>query len=104
MKVYLVKLDWSTEDSNDVDIVVCSTYKKAYEKFKELISDEMNPQNSWVGELEWIEGVPQDDRIEFDFLDQRNDADETECYWLITDTWNYGIHTFISIEIKEVLE
>ena len=45
MKVYIVKLDWSTEDSNDVDIVVCSTYKKAYEKFKELIADEMNPNN-----------------------------------------------------------
>ena len=35
---------------------------------------------------------------------------ENECsgyvtmyYWLITDTWDFGIHTYISIEIKEVL-
>ena len=33
MKVYLVKLDWSTEDSNDIELFVCGTYDKAYEKF-----------------------------------------------------------------------
>ena len=104
MKVYLVKLDWSTEDSNDVEITVCGTYEKAYEKFKELSADEKNPQNAWVGEIEWDNDVPKDDKIEFDFLDRRNDSDETECYWMVTDTWNYGVHTFISIEIKEVLE
>ena len=53
MKVYLVKLDWSTEDSNDIELFVCGAYDKAYEKFKELIANEMNPDNSWVGELEW---------------------------------------------------
>ena len=104
MIVYLVKLDWSTEDSNDVEITVCGTYEKAYEKFKEMIADEKNPQNSWVGEIEWDNDVPKDDKIEFDFLDRRSDSDETECYWMVTDTWNYGVHTFISIEIKEVLE
>lgn len=68
----------------------------------ELISNEMNPDNSWVGELEWENGVPKDDKIELDFLDRRNDTDETECYWMITDTWDYGIRTYISIEIKAV--
>mgnify|MGYP001771358663 FL=1 len=103
MKVYLVKLDWSTEDGNDIELTVYGTYDKAYENFKELISNEMNPDNSWVGALDWENGVPKDDRIELDFLDRRNDTDETECYWLISDTWNYNTHTFISIEIKEVL-
>ena len=102
-KVYIVKLDWSTEDSNSVDLTVHDTYDKAYTKFKELIAEEMMPENSWVGELEWKDGVPIDDRIELDFLDRRNDTDETECYWLITDNWNFGVHTYISIEIKEVL-
>ena len=84
-------------------IVRLRTYDKAYEKFKELIANEMNPDNSWVGELEWENGVPKDDKIELDFLDRRNDTDETECYWMITDTWDYGVRTYISIEIKEVL-
>ena len=102
-KVYIVKLDWSTEDCNDVVLTVYGSYEKAYAKFKELIEAEKNPENSWVGELVWKNGVPEGDRIELDFLDRRSDADETECYWLITDTWDFGVHTFISIEIKEVL-
>ena len=102
-KVYIVKLDWSTGDSNDVELTVYGTYEKAYNKFKELIEAEKNPENSWVGELVWKNGVPEDDKIELDFLDRRNDTDETECYWLINDTWDFGVHTFISIEIKVVL-
>ena len=46
MKVYLVKLDWSTEDGNDVELSTYGTNEKAYEKFKELIANEMNPDNS----------------------------------------------------------
>lgn len=103
MRVYLVKLDWSTKDSNDIELTVFGTYEKAYTKFKELIEHEKNPDNSWVGELKWENGVPADERIELDFLDRRSDTDETECYWLITDTWDFGVHTYISIEIKEVL-
>lgn len=102
-KVYIVKLEWSTEDSNDTELTVYGSYDRAYAKFKDLIAEEMKPENSWVGDLEWKDGIPADDKIELDFLDRRNDADETECYWLITDTWNFGTHTFISIEIKEVL-
>ena len=102
-KVYIVKLEWSTEDSNDTELTVYGSYDRAYAKFKNLIAKEMKPENSWVGDLEWKDGIPADDKIELDFLDRRNDADETECYWLITDTWNFGTHTFISIEIKEVL-
>ena len=102
MKVYLVKLDWSTDSGNDVELTVYDAYEKAYTKFKELIADEMDPENSWVGDLEWKDDVPQDDRIELDFLDRRNDTDETECYWLITDKWN-GAYTYISIQIREVL-
>ena len=102
-KVYIVKLEWSTEDSNDTELTVYGSYDRAYAKFKNLIAEEMKPENSWVGDLEWKDGIPADDKIELDFLDRRNDADETECYWLIADTWNFGTHTFISIEIKEVL-
>ena len=84
------------EMANITDAVLATT-------LKELIADEMNPENSWVGDLEWKDGIPADDKIELDFLDRRSDTDETECYWLITDTWNFGTHTYISIEIKEVL-
>ena len=79
-KVYIVKLEWSTEDSNSTELTVYGTYDKAYANFKELIADEMKPENSWVGELEWKDGIPADDRIELDFLDRRSETDETERY------------------------
>ncbi len=37
MKVYLVKLDWSTEDSNDVDIIVCRHTKKLMKNSRNLL-------------------------------------------------------------------
>ena len=102
MKVYLIKLDWSTEDGNDIEIYVYGTYESAYKEFKRLIENEMTPDNSWVGALEWKDGAPED-QYYFEFFDRRSDTDETECYWQIRDIWDYNIHTFISIEIKEVL-
>lgn len=102
MKVYLIKLDWSTEDSNDIEIYVYGTYENAYKEFRRLIANETDPANSWIGEIEWKDGMP-DDQYNFEFFDRRNDTDETECYWHIRDIWDYNVHTFISIEIKEVL-
>lgn len=59
MKVYIIQLDWSTMDSEAVELFVYDSYDKAYDKFKELISDELNPDNSWIGDIEWDdEGEP----------------------------------------------
>lgn len=102
MKVYLVILEWATEDSDSIELNIYSAYEKAYQKFNDLIAEEMKPENSWVGELKWKDGTPEDEYIELDYLDRRTDTDETECYWLISDNWN-GAYTNISIEIREVL-
>ena len=51
MKVYLVKLEWATEDSDSIELNIYSAYEKAYQKFNDLIAEEMKPENSWVGEL-----------------------------------------------------
>lgn len=101
MQIYMVKLDWSTEDDRDMDIYLYSTYEKAYQKFKELIKYKMNAENSWVGEIKWNGNLPEK-RYEFNYLERRNNTNETECYWLITDTWNYKTYTYITVEIKEV--
>ena len=54
MKVYLVTLDWSTEDSNDIELFVCGTYDKAYEKFKELIANEAFRKTTKSNSTFWI--------------------------------------------------
>ena len=43
MKIFIVKLDWSTEDCHDVELQGFTDYYKAYDVFKELIASERNP-------------------------------------------------------------
>lgn len=97
-KVYVVMIDWSTEDWSDVDIYIYNAYEKALEKYKELIKDEMNPDNSWVGNIEWENGIPQDHYE----LNSKDGKPKENLYWHIEDTWDYNYHTFIDLRIMEV--
>ena len=102
MKVYLVILEWGKDSEHEVELDIYSTYEKSYQKFNELIAEEKKPEKSWVGDIKWNGDVPDDEHVELDYLDRRNDTDETECYWLISDNCN-GAYTYISIQIREVL-
>ena len=48
--VYLITLDWATEDDKGFEFDICSTPKKAFEIFRKRIKAEQNPNKSWVGE------------------------------------------------------
>ena len=66
------------KDRNDKLIKSLKDKPSINSYIKELIKNEKNPDNSWVGELKWENGIPKDDKTEFDFLDRRSDTDETE--------------------------
>ena len=101
-KIFIVQFDWSTPDSGGIDIYAFNDYDKAYDKFKELLSDEMNPDTSWVGDIEFDDdGYPLDDHYEFDFED--NNSCESEVWWHITDKSNWYQHSFIDLRVLEVL-
>ena len=53
MKVFVVTLDWGCEDNKGHDIFIYKEHSDAYDKFKELILDEREPSNSWVGNVEF---------------------------------------------------
>ncbi len=55
-KVFIVQFDWSTPDAESVDLYAFTKYEDAYDKFKELICAERNPEMSWVGDIEFDEG------------------------------------------------
>jgi len=100
-KVFIVQFDWSTTDCGSVDLYAFNEYDKAYNKFIQLISDEMKPENSWVGDIEFDEdGYPIDDHYEFDFKDK--DSCESELWWHITDKNDWYQHSFIDLRILEV--
>ena len=101
-KVFIVQSDWSTTDAEGIELYVYGSYDKAYDKFKELICAERNPEVSWVGELEFDdEGYPIDEDYELDFED--NNSCESEVYWHIVDKNDWYQHSFIDLLVKEVL-
>lgn len=101
-KVYIIQFDWSTSDASNVELFVYGTYDKAYDKFKELICNERNPEMSWVGDIEFDdEGYPVDDHYEFEFED--NNSCESEVYWHITDKSDWYQHSFIDLRVMEVM-
>ena len=101
-KVYIVQFDWSTTDAEDIELFVYKKYDDAYDKFKELICNERNPEMSWVGDIEFDdEGYPADDDYEFEFED--NNSCESEVYWHITDKNDWYIQSFIYLRVREVI-
>ena len=101
-KVYIVQFDWSSSDAGSVDLFVYGKYDDAYDKFNELICAERNPDNSWVGNIEFDdEGYPLDEHYEFEFED--NNSGESEVYWHITDKNDWYTHSFIDLRVMEVM-
>lgn len=74
--VFLVLLHWGYEYDSGVDYYLFDSYDKAYDKFKELIQDEI--QNAWINNKLDDNGEPIDG-YELDFED--NNSDETDCWW-----------------------
>ena len=101
--VYLVMFDWAVDDASAVEITAYGNYDDAYTKFKEIIADEMNPDLSWVGGLEFdengdllTEGYTQD-------YDDNNSGD-SEVYWSISEEGNYtSRHSNVEIRILKIL-
>lgn len=94
-KVFVVKFDWSTPDAGDVELFIYKRYDDAYDKFKEIILGERNPEMSWVGDIEFDdEGYPIDDHYEFEFEDNNS---------RITDKDDYYQHSFIDLLVMEVM-
>ncbi len=104
MKVYLIVYDWSTSsaDESSVDIEVFDTYKKAYDRFNEIIANEKNPDISWVGS----EAVDKNGEIKSDYDFEEHIASdgtqEFDCWWNIIDKYDWYRHIFLELRVMEV--
>jgi len=102
MKVYMVKFDWRFSDDEDVDIQLFDTYKKAYDHFLQIIKEEKNPDNSWVGSDVFdkdgniYEGYEVDEHIESD------GTQEYVCWWEVTDKYDWDKREYLTLQIMEV--
>lgn len=97
--VYMVQLDWSTDDDSGNDIYLFSSYDKAKDKFLELIEHEKDPNCSWVYQA-FKDNSELDERYE---LETNIDYDKSyELFWDITDTYDYCFRTHIQLREMEI--
>lgn len=99
--IFLVVLNWSTDDDEGLEIYPFAKFNDAYNKFQRLIEDEHNPDVSWIGEGVFDENGDVTEGYEFDCLD--DNSGKRNCYWHLVDENNYYRHTFIDLMIREVL-
>lgn len=100
MKIFIVKTDYSTEDYHDVELHAFHDYYNAYDKFKELILRERQPENSWVGNLDFDDDGEPIGHYEFDF--EENNTCASEVWWRIEDKWDCRYYVYIDLLVLEV--
>jgi hypothetical protein len=49
-ELYMVTLDWSTDDDEGLEQEFFTSYKEAALRFNEMVENEKNPNLSWVGD------------------------------------------------------
>lgn len=89
--IYMVQLDYSTDDCNGIDNYLFNTKEKALDKFYSLIKLE---KEYYKKEYSYIDDFELDTNIE--------DKDANEYWWNYTCQSNYYLHTFIDLKIMEV--
>ncbi len=99
MKIYLVVLEWTTEDGSDVDIEAFDTYEKALERFFERINEEKTAI-SWVQEA-FDENDNIIDGYEFDEC-QPDIRLKNYAYWSITNKYDRSMRDCLAIVKLEV--
>ena len=105
MKVYAIIFDWSINnqclEDSQVDIELFDNYKKAFNRFNEIIANEKKSEISWVADAfddkgEVLDGYEFDEHIESD------GTQEYACWWNITNKYDWYQHDFLELRIMEV--
>ena len=100
MKIYLVMMQYSTDDCDGVDTECFDTYEKAVNRYNQMIEAEKKPDNSCVANA-FENGVLQHN-YELDCSPIHSDGQEHELWWNITCKLDWYLHTFIELRILEV--
>lgn len=95
MTIFLVMFDWSTEDNSDVEVELFDTYEKAYNRFNEIIAQEMNPNYSWASEAFDKNGTLKDG---YSFECEIDGSEQTNLWWNLKVSDYQSIHDFIDLK------
>ena len=94
--VFIVLFHWGYDGDNGVEYYHYENYNDAYDKFQELIYEEINHQ--WIGDCLAEDGSP----LEGYTLDSiENDENETDLWWNFYED-GCGNENFSNIDLKKV--
>ncbi|MBQ7788856.1 MAG: hypothetical protein IJ398_04285 [Clostridia bacterium] len=94
--VFIVLFHWGYDGDNGVEYYHYENYNDAYDKFQELIYEEINHQ--WIGNCLAEDGSPLEGYT-LDSIDR--DGNETDLWWNFYED-GYGNENFTNIDLKKV--
>ena len=99
--LYLVLFDWSTEDAAEIEMYLYRNYADAVRKFKRIITDEMKPDQSWVGDYAFNSaGKLNDGYFHYEFID---DSTGKDLHWQVGKYNEPGIYCFLTLKNMNIL-
>ena len=99
--IYLVLFDWSAEDAAEVETYLYRNYADAVQKFKKIIAEEMQPDQSWIGEDAFDStGKVNKGYFHHEFVD---DSTGENLYWQVGKYNEPAIYCFLTLKNMKVL-
>ena len=94
--VYILQIDYSTDDYEGVETQIFHTREKAVEEFKQQIECEKRQT--------WIQDAYKDGKLlkGYELEENANDTDAVDLFWNISCHENFYLHTFIDMRQVEV--
>ena len=99
--VYLVMLDWVTEDDDGIDYYLYKDYGVAKDKYKRLIEDENDADISWVGSEVFDENGNVNKGYHFE-CSEETDEEQNLC-WKVADLHDSNRFSIITLAKVEIL-
>lgn len=97
--IYLILLQYSTDDCDGIETECFDTYDKAVNRFSEIIENEKKA-NEWIKNA--FENGILHHNYELDCSPDYSDNKEHELWWNITCKLDWYLHTFVELRILEV--
>ena len=94
--VYILQIDYSTDDYEGVETKIFHTREKAVEEFKQQILCEKRQT--------WIQDAYENGKLKhgYELEENADDPDAVDLFWNITCHENFYLHTFIDMRAVEV--
>ena len=93
--IYLVLLNWSTDDDDGIETFLFAEHEAAYKKYLDLIAIAKDPNASPLGKV----FDKNDDPIKgYDLSFHECERDDAELYWHLVEQCDYNRHYFVDLK------